>query len=147
MAIGLVTDVDLLITLLIAVFIHEICCSVALGINISQQQISLAAGLVICCVFSSMMPVGIGIGIALGEVQGFSGLILTALMQGLATGTFMYVLFMEIVPSIFNGTNSLFHVMLMFVGCLFMCLVIVFTHRHEHDSNDFSALLNQTSSP
>lgn len=146
MAIGLLTDMDLLITLVIAVFIHEICCSIALGVNISQQSLSKAASLAICCVFSCMMPVGIAIGIGLGEIRGFPGLLLTAIMQGLATGTFMYVLFMEIVPSIFNSCNSIVQIILMFVGCVFMCLVIVFTHSHEHEA-PMSLAVNSTFSP
>lgn len=131
-AIGLVQTVDMLATLCMAVIIHEVCCSVALGVNISQQNLSVRASSAICFVFSLMMPVGIVIGIGLGEVQGTTGMMLAATMQGLATGTFIYVLFIEILPSSMDAKNSLLQMVFVFLGALSMTLIIIFTHKHEH---------------
>lgn len=134
MAIGLVSNVDLLATLVIAVMVHEICCAVALGVNLGQQKIKMAAAVSVCIVFSLMMPFGIGLGLALGQIQGFTGLLLTAILQGIATGTFIYVLFMEIIPSTICHGNAFIHMLMMLVGCVLMTVVIIFTHSHHGHS-------------
>lgn len=131
MAIGLIDDVDLLVTLVLAVMLHELCCAIALGVNLSQQKITKRAAVTVCVVFSVMMPAGIGLGLALGQVEGFAGLLLTAILQGVATGTFLYVLFIEIIPSSMAGTDSLAQIVLMLVGCIFMALIIVFADNES----------------
>ncbi|KAF6032968.1 hypothetical protein EB796_008764 [Bugula neritina] len=135
MAIGLVDDINWLITLVLAVVLHESCCAVALGVNLGQQSISRKTAIVVCVVFSLMMPVGIGMGLALGSVRGLAGLILTAILQGVATGTFIYVLFIEIIPASISNSKSVVHLVLMFCGCALMTLIIIFTHSHGKSVN------------
>lgn len=138
MSIGLITTVDLLVALDIAVLFHAVCCAVALGMNISQQKISLRSAVLVCVVFSLMMPVGIGLGLALGEIKGFGGLILAAILQGIATGTFIYVLFVEIIPSAMSessGSNTMVQMLFMLAGCVVMTLVIVFSRHHEQEEH------------
>lgn len=135
MSIGLVTQINLLITLVIAVLLHSVCCSVALGVNISQQNIRRKSALLVCGVYSLMMPVGIAMGLALGEIKGFSGLLLTAVLQGIATGTFIYVLFIEIIPSTLTASSggakyAIVQMIFMLVGCIAMTTVIYFTHNN-----------------
>ena len=135
MSIGLIPTVDLLVTLDIAILLHAICCSVALGMNISQQKINTRSAVLVCAVFSLMMPCGIGLGLALGEIKGFGGLILTAILQGIATGTFVYVLFIEIIPSTMSdssGRDTMVQMLFMLAGCVLMTLIIVFSHHKEH---------------
>ena len=134
MAIGLIRQTDLLVTLSIAVMVHQTCCAIALGLNLAQQQITLRAAVVICVIFSLMMPAGIGFGLALGQITGFVGLLLTAILQGVATGTFIYVLFIEIIPAITCASNSLLQMLLMFAGCTFMTLIILLTDVHDDQS-------------
>ncbi|XP_067949685.1 zinc transporter ZIP3-like [Watersipora subatra] len=135
MAIGLVDNIDTLVALAVAVLFHELCCAVALGVNLSKQKISTKAAMVVCLIFSLMMPVGIALGMAVGQVNGVAGLLLTAILQGVATGTFLFVLFIEIVPSVISSSNPGFKMALMMLGCIFMTLLIVFTESHDHGQN------------
>lgn len=144
-AIGLVENSDLLLTLVLAVMLHELCCAIALGLNIGQQKISKKTAVVVCIIFSMMMPCGISIGLALGQIHGIVGLMLTAILQGIATGTFIYVLFMEIVPSSMSSGNTMVQMLLMLAGCASMTLLIVFTHGREHHlSMSVNSGLNST---
>ena len=138
MSIGLINDISVMVSLVTSIFIHEVCCAIALGINMSQQKMTLCAATTVCVTFSIMMPLGIAVGLGLGQLTGAVGLIITAIIQGLATGTFVYVIFMEIIPSILKVQNSVLQVVLMLIGCLSMTLVITFTHHHgsKHSSQD-----------
>merc|ERR1712122_455143 len=53
--------------------------------------------------FAIASPIGIAIGIAVSQEQGLFTLGLSTVLQGLATGTFLYITFFEVLPLEFNS--------------------------------------------
>ena len=106
LAVGLQEEMEPLVGLYIAVIVHECLVSFAMGVSIAKQKLHLKTMVMLATALCLMIPVGIGAGIMLGTVQGFGGGILNAVIQGIAAGTFLYVIFLEILPPEIEGEED-----------------------------------------
>jgi zinc transporter 1/2/3 len=126
MAVGLQESVMALVNLFIGVLLHECLIAFSVGISLAQQQAHLKRNLIVqlCVLFSLMIPVGMAIGLGIGGLHGFTAEITSAIIQGLAAGTFVYVIFFEILPAEMATTgNRLLKVFFMILGFgIILCL-------------------------
>lgn len=71
-----------------------------------------------------MSPMGIAIGIGVTEAQLQMGLLVQAVLEGLAAGTFIYITFLEILPHELNSPErQLLKVLFILVGFSLMAFL------------------------
>jgi zinc transporter 1/2/3 len=117
MALGLQETVSSTIHLFIAVIVHEVLVSFAMGVSLRRLDVKTRTFVQLSIFFCIMIPAGVGIGIGVGNFQGFAGGIASAILQGLAAGTFIYVVFMEILPKELAGSeDNITKCFLIFIG-------------------------------
>lgn len=108
MALGLIKDPSRAVHIYIGIIIHECIVAVALGLNSFRLEDEASASNIPKTVmkfgimFSSTIPVGMILGIAVGYTPGAFGKLISAIFQGLAAGTFLHVAFCELIPAELN---------------------------------------------
>ena len=108
LAVGLQTNYEKVLQIFAAITLHKSILAFSLGLNLAQSRLSLRGVIQSNLAFSVTSPIGIGIGLAVVELAPanyITGLI-NGILQGLACGTFLYVVFLEILPSEFMGQHS-----------------------------------------
>lgn len=117
MAIGLQTDLLKLINLAIGISVHECLVAFALGISLARQNLARSTVVKLSIAFSVAIPIGIGVGMGVGGIHNFASGLISAVLQGLTAGTFVYVIFVEILPGeVDRNRDRLLKVFIMFVG-------------------------------
>lgn len=124
LALGLQEDVHQLTNLFIGVLLHEVFVAFAMGISLAKQHFHMVNVLKLSLTLSAMIPVGMYAGMTIGVVPSNAGEVASVLIQGVAAGTFVYVVFVEILPAEMNEpSNRLLKVLFLFIGLLIMiCL-------------------------
>ena len=127
----------------VAIIIHKTVLAFSLGINFITAQVPWKTGLVLAVIFCLASPVGGGIGAILVASDGESVTVtlLNAILSGLATGTFFYVAFIEVIS--YELTNidwryvsqRLLLVLSVLIGFA-MFAGLSFIHDHDHSHND-----------
>lgn len=130
LALGIHNKPDEVWTLFLAVVIHKSILAFSLGVNFLKTGMGKGAMFRSLILFSLMAPVGITIGIVITEEfsTGFSHSIANGILQGLATGTFLYITFFEVLPHEINTPqNRLLKVFSIIVGfAIISVLILVF---------------------
>ena len=82
-----------------AIIIHKVVIAFSLGINFINSQVPWKTTVLLSAIFCLASPVGGGIGASLAASGGESVAVtlLNAILSGLATGTFLYVAFIELI--------------------------------------------------
>ncbi|EPQ08541.1 Zinc transporter ZIP1 [Myotis brandtii] len=98
LAVGLQRDQARTMELCLALLLHKGILAVSLSLRLLQSH--LRAKVVAGCgiLFSCMTPLGIGLGAALAESAGPLHQLAQSVLEGMATGTFFYITFLEILP-------------------------------------------------
>ena len=133
LAVGLQDNLASLINLFVGVIVHECLMSFAMGVTLAQQHLSISTVIKLCVAYSLMIPVGMAIGMAIGGIHTFAGKLSSAVIQAITAGTFVYVIFLEILPSEINtDTDRMLKVLFMFLGfLLILCLRFVLDVHHH----------------
>ena len=140
LALGLQSDSDTTIQIFVAILLHKCVLAFALGIRMvklkaSAKQIGLAA-----LVFAAMSPIGAGIGIAVeaNATNEVDRQLVTACLQGIATGTFLFITFLEIISPEIQGKRvrgeydiQLMRLVLIIVGFTIIAMLSL-NHTHDH---------------
>ena len=117
LAVGLQTEMEKLVQLYIGIITHEVLVAFAVGVNLAQQRASLSTIVKLLLLFSIVIPLGIGLGMAIEMFDSLAEEAVSAVLQGLATGTFLYVVFIDIVPAELNSPgDKMLKSMFMFIG-------------------------------
>ncbi|KAJ8028411.1 Zinc transporter ZIP1 [Holothuria leucospilota] len=101
LALGLQLTRTATLDLLIALSLHKGIEAFTISLSIVQTPASRALKYITFIVFSCTSPIGVAIGIPITSeenVESVSMLLVNGILQGLATGTFMFVTFIEILP-------------------------------------------------
>ena len=127
----------------VAIIIHKTVLAFSLGINFITAQVPWKTGLVLAVIFCLASPVGGGIGAILvaRNSESVTVSLLNAILSGLATGTFFYVAFIEVIS--YELTNidwryvsqRLLLVLSVLIGFA-MFAGLSFIHDHDHGHND-----------
>ncbi|XP_022105825.1 zinc transporter ZIP3-like [Acanthaster planci] len=97
LAIGLQTSVSHLLGIFAAVAIHKTILSLSLGNALVQENRSKTFVFLSSFGFAAMAPLGIVFGILLfNEEEGLVKSAISGVLQGIATGTFLYITFFEV---------------------------------------------------
>ncbi|XP_053321163.1 zinc transporter ZIP3 [Spea bombifrons] len=106
LALGLQEEGDKVLSLFIGVIIHETLVAVALGVSMAKTNILLRDAAKMAVLVSIMIPVGIAIGMVIESAQNMASSITSALLQGIAGGTFLFVTFFEILVKELEEKND-----------------------------------------
>ncbi|KAJ8408414.1 hypothetical protein AAFF_G00258280 [Aldrovandia affinis] len=96
LALGLQEDGAKLGSLFLGVVIHETLAAVALGVNVAKASLPMRDAAKLGIAVSLMIPLGMGLGMGIESTQTLAGSIISAVLQGMAAGTFLFVTFFEI---------------------------------------------------
>ncbi|XP_018534249.1 LOW QUALITY PROTEIN: zinc transporter ZIP1 [Lates calcarifer] len=99
LAVGLQEEGKEVLEICLALMIHKCIISFSLAFKLCQGRLrrSVVAGCLL--LFAVMSPLGIGLGIGLTETKASpQHQLARSTLEGLATGTFVYITFMEILP-------------------------------------------------
>jgi len=126
-ALGCAHNVSSIWYLFFAIASHKFVISFCVGMQFVSSGLKVALTVAYVATFSIISPVGAGIGIALSETVTSEASLQTSVvtvLQGLATGTLLYVVFFEIIEKERNKkTNGLLMVSFIFLGFLVMTAV------------------------
>ncbi|KAL1454258.1 hypothetical protein WDU94_010531 [Cyamophila willieti] len=137
LAIGIQSDLDTVLQVAIAVIIHKVIIGFSVGLKLIQSELSVKSVAQLDFWFSLMSPLGIGIAVGIETMEKNMDklLLMTGLMQGLATGTFFYVTFIEVIPKeIQSGRNRLLKLLAIILGFVTVCVVIYVDNRNHAGS-------------
>lgn len=108
LAVGLQTSTGHVWYMLGAVAAHEVVIAFCVGIELVSSKTRYLLSLVYISTFALISPIGIGIGTALSEGGGegnYNG-VPNVVLQGLTTGTLLYVVFFEVLQRQRNSNES-----------------------------------------
>ncbi|CAH2327428.1 zinc transporter ZIP1 [Pelobates cultripes] len=98
LAVGLLRDTGKVLETCMALLIHKCIISFSLTFKLLQGRLR-AKGVLICVfLFSFMSPLGIGLGLVLTENSDPIHQLSRCVLEGIATGTFLYITFLDILP-------------------------------------------------
>lgn len=99
LAVGLQEDSQEVLEICVALLLHKSIISFSLALKLAQGKLRRAAVVGCLLLFALMSPMGIGLGIALTETKSSpQHQLARSTLEGLASGTFLYIIFMEILP-------------------------------------------------
>ncbi|XP_056142093.1 zinc transporter ZIP1-like [Lampris incognitus] len=118
LAVGLQEDSKEVLEICLALMIHKSVISFSLALKLAQGRLRRAAVVGCLILFAVMSPLGIGLGIALTETKAsIQHQLARSTLEGLATGTFIYITFMEILPhELASAHNRLPKVAMLLLG-------------------------------
>ncbi|XP_015919314.1 zinc transporter ZIP3 [Parasteatoda tepidariorum] len=122
LALGLQTSVPTLVNLVIGVAVHELLVAFAMGVNCSRLRLPFPTAMKLALLFSASIPVGQILGLLIGHYQSVTAVAVSAVLQGLAAGTFIHVTFLEVIPAEFNESGPRL-LKVFFLGLGFMILL------------------------
>lgn len=96
LALGLQEDGAKLGGLFLGVAVHETLAAVALGVSVAKAALPMRDAVKLAVTVSLMIPLGICMGMGIESAQTLAGSVVSAVLQGLAAGTFLFVTFFEI---------------------------------------------------
>lgn len=126
LAMGLQTDKNQLLAIFTAVIIHKNILAFSLGMNLVQSHLSKCSVVLSCLCFALMAPIGMTLGIILIEsFSDFTQSLMDGVLQGIATGTFLYITFFEVLPHEMNSSKDrLLKVLFLLLGFSTMAMLL-----------------------
>ena len=108
MSVGLQHSMTNVINLFVAVMCHEAAIGFSLGLQFVKNKWSPRRVVLACFLCSLIMPLGVAIGTLMSEVSEPTNTvdIINGVLQSLATGTFIYVTFFEILQDEISAEKS-----------------------------------------
>lgn len=126
-ALGLTATESSVWYLFFAVASHKFVISFCIGMQFVSSGIKTLLNVIFISTFSLISPIGAGIGIAVSETVSSEADVQTSavtVLQGLATGTLLYVVFFEVIEKErLKKTNGLMMVAFIVLGALTMTIV------------------------
>ena len=118
-AIGLQSEVQNAVALFVAVLLHKSLMAFSMGTNLVQSKQTFRKIIAASLIFALASPIGIAIGLIVKSSGGDDShtKFVNAILQAIATGTFLYITFFEVLVKEFEGHgNRLAKVLSLFVG-------------------------------
>ncbi|KAI8044907.1 zinc transporter ZIP1 [Drosophila gunungcola] len=138
MAIGLESSASSVWFMFGAVSAHKLVLAFCVGVELIVARTRMTLAIVYVLTFAVVSPLGIGIGILINHGQETTGpSLVSAILQGFACGTLIYVVFFEILSKNRSGLRAY---LALFVGFLVMFGLQQLTsggghgHSHSHSS-------------
>uniref|UniRef100_A0A8C6TUV7 Zinc transporter ZIP3 n=1 Tax=Neogobius melanostomus TaxID=47308 RepID=A0A8C6TUV7_9GOBI len=117
LALGLQDRGDKLGGLFLGVAVHETLAAVALGVSVAKASLPMRDAAKLGATVSAMIPLGVVVGVSIESAQTLAGSVVSAVLQGLAAGTFLFVTFFEILaPELEEKEDRLLKVLFLVLG-------------------------------
>ena len=125
LAFGLLTNQTDVWSLFIAVAIHKVIIAFSLGLRVTENVRPTTKAVMFILVFAVSCVIGgvLGITITEAKTDALTSLVMSSVLQGIATGTFVHVVFFEILYTEIAHTRSLSKVLATFGGFVIMAVV------------------------
>ncbi|KAH8251573.1 hypothetical protein KR038_002280 [Drosophila bunnanda] len=141
MAIGLESSASSVWFMFGAVSAHKLVLAFCVGVELIVARTRVTLAVIYVLTFAVVSPLGIGIGILINHGQETTGpSLVSAILQGFACGTLIYVVFFEILSKNRSGLRAY---LALFVGFLVMFGLQQLTsgggHGHSHSHSSCSA--------
>ncbi|KAG9487207.1 hypothetical protein GDO78_007201 [Eleutherodactylus coqui] len=126
LAIGLQSKYANALQIAIAVLIHKGIIVFSLSLKLIQSMTRPVWLAIYIVIFSLMSPIGITIGIVVTLKKSSVVSLVQAILEGISSGTFVYVTFLEILPSELNsGTKPLLRLFFIVIGFTIMAVIAI----------------------
>ncbi|XP_063699047.1 zinc transporter ZIP3 [Culicoides brevitarsis] len=114
-----------------AVSAHKLVIAFCIGVELVVIRTKLWLGILYVIIFAIVSPIGIGVGILLSEANNAEAFAVpSVILQGLASGTLLYVIFFEVLSKEKSGIIQYFAVV---AGYFIMFgLQLLTGHQHSH---------------
>lgn len=118
LAVGLLEEGKEVLEICLALMIHKSIISFSLAFKLTQGRLRRSVVVGCLLLFAVMSPLGIGLGMGLTETKASpQHQLARSTLEGLATGTFLYITFMEILPhELSSSRNRIPKVAMLLVG-------------------------------
>lgn len=132
LSVGLTVNMETLIQLLIGLLIHKSIIAFSIGVQLVDADLKSLAVLICLVIFASMAPIGIGLGVIVLDysndvVKKFS----SGVLQGIATGSFLYVTFFEVLPHELNIQDEKKPLKILFVLIGYSLTTAICYYEHD----------------
>ena len=128
-AFGLQTEIESAAQLAIGIIIHKSAAAVSLGAAFASAGMSLKEIAILLLIFAIIAPLGIGIGMAITEMNA----LLDTILMGLSGGTFLYVACSEIITNEFaKGNKQHWKMCLVLLGGALIAVLWLLEGEHNH---------------
>jgi len=108
-----------------ALILHKVVIAFSFGLTLSQSPLGTVKSAICGFVFAISSPIGIGVGLILTSLEKLNGSLIVGSLQGMAAGTFLYVVFLEVLPHEFRSGHLHLPKLLSFIlGFSTICGVI-----------------------
>ncbi|XP_073950479.1 zinc transporter ZIP2-like [Choristoneura fumiferana] len=135
LAVGLESSASHVWYMLGAVSAHKLVIAFCIGVELIASRTKTWLSIVYITTFAIVSPIGIGIGLILVGGQGATAAgTYSVVLQGLASGTLLYVIFFEIWKS--DRTGILQYIAAVVGFCLMFGLQLLTPHSHSHGDGD-----------
>ena len=137
LAIGLQVDTSDVLAIFLPVALHKSIIAFALGLSLAQSKLNVKAIVRSDFLFSVTSPVGIGIGtiIIAASSDNPDTAMINGILEGIACGTFLFVVFFEILPHEFmrkkKFPNRLLKTLFLILGFSVVTLIL-FIHPEKN---------------
>ncbi|XP_078051122.1 zinc transporter ZIP3 isoform X2 [Augochlora pura] len=134
LAIGLESSASYVWYMFAAVAAHKFVIAFCIGVELMASRTRQYLSIIYVCTFAVVSPLGIGIGMGLvGGGSAAAGGILPVLLQGLASGTLLYVVFFEILQEHRTGMKQYLSIILGFLVMFGLQILTAHSHSHSHN--------------
>nr|XP_033780001.1 zinc transporter ZIP1 [Geotrypetes seraphini]XP_033780003.1 zinc transporter ZIP1 [Geotrypetes seraphini]XP_033780004.1 zinc transporter ZIP1 [Geotrypetes seraphini]XP_033780005.1 zinc transporter ZIP1 [Geotrypetes seraphini] len=117
LAVGLQETSSKVLEISLALLIHKSIIACSLALKLVQSQLRQTVVVTCILLFAVMTPLGIGLGIALTESSNDVHQLSRSVLEGIATGTFIYITFLEILPhELSSSQQRILKVLLLITG-------------------------------
>ncbi|XP_043272674.1 zinc transporter ZIP1-like isoform X2 [Venturia canescens] len=133
LAIGLESSTSYVWYMFGAVAAHKFVIAFCIGVELIASRTNRFLTVVYVCTFAVVSPMGIGIGMALtgSDTTAASGP-LAVILQGVATGTLLYVVFFEILQHHRDGLHQYLSILVGFLVMFGLQIATAHSHSHSH---------------
>lgn len=145
LSVGLSVDTQALLQLLLALLIHKSIIAFSIGVQLVDADLRTTVVLICLAIFSAMAPCGVGLGMLLLEsLDKVVKAWMSGTLQGIATGTFLYVTFFEVLPHELNIVDKkLLKIMFVMLG-YFVITGVCYIEKRFHKASGFNPPNNNT---
>lgn len=134
LAVGLEGSAKNVWYLFTAIATHKFVIGFCVGIELVTSKTKLMLLILYIGTFALVTPLGIGIGILLSESSGSQVDVISVVLQGMAAGTLLYVVFFEVLARERSNSHSgIWQLLAIIVGFAVMIALQILTgHEHNH---------------
>ncbi|TMS35302.1 hypothetical protein L596_002733 [Steinernema carpocapsae] len=98
-ALGVQGEIKDFISVLVAIMVHEVLCSLAYGVSLAQQHATPRSAVVSIVLLSACIPFGMCSAVMIQTLDSATALTFRFALEGLAAGTFVYVSCVEMLSA------------------------------------------------